>query len=275
MSRKERVIAGLLLVVAVGGGALIPRLLATSATPLGIALGRGPTPGVVQAPTIPKAIQHTAGRTTSPPPAAVAAPITPVAPIVVRPTPAAGVRRPQPPSATPTTPPAATVPPSPAPSLPPTQPPAAADRQPPSSVTPPGQAKTPPGQAKKLRKFGETPPGHVKTPPGHTKMPPAPGPPSPAETGAKAGWRNAARDLPGSWHGRSVSQAPSYPVGAHHRSVGHLASPAARPAPATRASSPQARSQDRGRRGQGSERPSPPPVTHGHGHNGNGNSRSD
>ena len=59
MSRKERVIAGLLLVVAVAGGALIPRLLASPATPFGIALGPGPGPSVVQAPAAsPKQPHH-------------------------------------------------------------------------------------------------------------------------------------------------------------------------------------------------------------------------
>ena len=44
MSWKERLVAALLLAIAVGGGALIPRLLASPATPLGIALGAGPRP---------------------------------------------------------------------------------------------------------------------------------------------------------------------------------------------------------------------------------------
>jgi hypothetical protein len=60
MSRKERMIAGLLLAVAVAGGALIPRLLASSAIPLGIALGPGPVHSVVQAPTITEARHHAA-----------------------------------------------------------------------------------------------------------------------------------------------------------------------------------------------------------------------
>ena len=54
MSHKERLIAGLLLAIAVAGGAVIPRLLAAPATSLGIALGPGPSRSVVRAPAIPK-----------------------------------------------------------------------------------------------------------------------------------------------------------------------------------------------------------------------------
>ena len=54
MSRKERLVAALLLAVAVAGGALIPRLLASPPTSLGIALGPGPSRSVVQAPAIPQ-----------------------------------------------------------------------------------------------------------------------------------------------------------------------------------------------------------------------------
>ena len=62
MSRKERVIAALLLAVAVIGGALIPRLLASPSAPLGIALGPGPGRSVVQAPALPKAPHHSSAR---------------------------------------------------------------------------------------------------------------------------------------------------------------------------------------------------------------------
>src|SRR5436305_8246922 len=54
MKRMERVIAALLLAIAVAGGALIPRLLAGPARPLGIPLGLPPNRIVVQAPVIPK-----------------------------------------------------------------------------------------------------------------------------------------------------------------------------------------------------------------------------
>src|SRR5206468_1855081 len=54
MSRKERLVAALLLAIAVAGGALIPRLLASAPNSLGIALGPGPSRSVVQAPAIPR-----------------------------------------------------------------------------------------------------------------------------------------------------------------------------------------------------------------------------
>jgi len=258
MSRKERVIAGLLLVVAIGGGALIPRLLATPAAPLGTALGRGPSPSVVQAPTIPKAGHHNSQRTTSLQSGAVATPVVSVTPVAVQPQPAVSAGRAKQTPVSSPAPPVASVNPSP----PPAQP-GAASRQPPASVTAAGPAKTPPGQAKKL-------PGLEATPPGQAKLQPTPGPPSPAKHGAKAGWSNARPDLPGSGHGRPVSQAPSHPVGSHNRGVGHLAPPPSRPAPATRKGRSQARPEDRGGGGQGGEGSSPAPVAPGHGHDGNG-----
>lgn len=273
MSRKERVIAALLLVVAIGGGGLIPRLLATPAAPLGVALGSGPSPSVVQAPTIPRAGHHTSQSTASPPSAAVATPVVPVTPAAAQPAHTAGAGRPKPtPVSSTPPPPTATVPLNP--SLPSTQP-AAAVRQ--------SASVLPPGQAKKLSGREMTPPGHTKTPPGqakkstgHAKLPPAPGPPSPAKAAAKAGRRSAPHDLPGSGHGRQVPQVPSHPVGNHHRGVGHLAPPSSRPAPAARQSRPQARPQDRGRRGKGGEGPSPSaPVAPGSGHNGNSSQGSD
>jgi hypothetical protein len=288
MSRKERVIAGLLLVVAVVGGALIPRLLAAPATPLGIALGPGPSPSVVQAPTIPKTEHNTSGPTASLSSGAVASSAVPVTPVVVQPTQAtnsAGTK--QTPSSS-AQPPAVTVPLSPAPPV--TQSPAAANHQPVVSITSSGQAKTPPGQAKKLSGLRMTPPGlaktpsgqakklsgPAKTPPGQAKKLNAPGPPAPAKPAAKAGWRNTRPDLPGSGHGRKAPQAPPHPVGSHHRSVGHLAPPASRPAPATRESRPQARPENRGRSGKGSHGTPPPapPVAPGHGNHGNGKGRS-
>ena len=71
MSGKERLVAALLLAIAVAGGALIPRLLASPPTSLGIALGPGPSRTVVQAPAIPRE-RH---RTVSPPSRVAAAPI--------------------------------------------------------------------------------------------------------------------------------------------------------------------------------------------------------
>src|SRR5262252_8938983 len=93
MSRRERVIAALLLAVAVVGGAVMPRLLASPATALGIALGPSPRPSVVQAPTIPQAPRHAnSGQPTSsvtPRPVVSSAPAVPV---VVRPKPAAAAQ---------------------------------------------------------------------------------------------------------------------------------------------------------------------------------------
>ena len=66
MSRKERAIAALLLAVAVIGGALIPRLLASPSAPLGIALGPGPGRSVVQAPALPKPAPRTGSRAAPP-----------------------------------------------------------------------------------------------------------------------------------------------------------------------------------------------------------------
>jgi hypothetical protein len=275
MSRKERVIAGLLLVVAVGGSALIPRLLATPAAPLGIALGPGPRASVVQAPAAPQVADHTSQHTTSVSREAAVTPIAAVTPVAAKPAESTSIGRPKQASGSPTAPPTATLPSNPPP--PPTQP-AADVRQPPVSVTPPAQAKTPPGQAKKLRGLTMTPPGQAKklsgstrTPPGQAKKPHAPGPP-PAKRDNEAGRRSAHRDLPGSGHGQTHAQAPPHTVGAHHRGVGHLAPPPSRPAPATRKGGPEARAEDRGRGGKGGEGPSQAqaPVAHGHGHDENG-----
>jgi hypothetical protein len=264
MSRKERLIAGVLLVVAVGGGALIPRLLATPAAPLGVALGQGPGPSVVQAPTIPQTGHHTSQRTTSLPRVTAGTPAVAVTPIALQPqTTSAG--RPKRASVSPPAPPAVTVPLNPSP--PPTQP-AAAVRQPPAAIASSGEAKTPPGQAKKLS-------GLARTPPGQAKKLHAPGPPSPAKHSTGAGRRNAHSDLPGSGHGRPDAQTPSHPVGPHHRGVGHLAPPPSRPASPARTGRPQARAEDRGRRGKGGDGTSSAPVAPGNGQNGHGKGRGD
>src|SRR5689334_11579594 len=94
MSRKERVVAGLLLVVAVVGGALMPRLLASPATAPGIALGPSPGPGIVHAPTIPTAPHHSTPTHTLSPVTAVAS-NAPVTPVVVQPKPAASTAFPK------------------------------------------------------------------------------------------------------------------------------------------------------------------------------------
>src|SRR5262245_55386602 len=94
MSRKELLIAGLLLAVAVVGGAVIPRLLASPAAPLGIALGPGPGRSVVQATTISTAHHHAAsGHTDSVLSRASATPVTQVVQAAVRPSSTANVAR--------------------------------------------------------------------------------------------------------------------------------------------------------------------------------------
>src|SRR3954471_22477097 len=155
MSRKERLVAALLLAIAVAGGALIPRLLASPPTSLGIALGPGPGRSVVQAPAIPRERHRAAPRhTISPPSRVVAAPIAPVVPITVHPKPSGGLAQPQhapaPAPATPTT----TTQPSPTPVTPAPSP---------AAASPAGVVEGPPGQEK------ATPPGHENTPPGHEK----------------------------------------------------------------------------------------------------------
>src|SRR5215831_11256400 len=109
MRGMERVIAALLLAVAVAGGALIPRLLSVPARPLGVPLGPGPSRVVVQAPpAITKAPRHATRPHGSPlpaksPPVASSASVAPVA---TQPAPSAGPaskpsqqhRKPPPPS---------------------------------------------------------------------------------------------------------------------------------------------------------------------------------
>jgi len=283
MSRKERVIAGLLLVVAVLGGAVLPRLLASPATTLGIALGPSPGPSIVQAPTIHTTPRHvTARHTLSPVPAGIAVSSAPVTPVVVQPKPAASTATPKHVPAPSPAPPATATPPSPAPlpAPPPAQLPAATAHQGSTSNTPPGHAKTPPGLAKKPSPRNETPPVHATTPPGHAKTPPAnakplraPGPPPSAKPETAPGRSNGAHDLRGSGHGRPV-KTPPHAVGSHHRGVGHLAPPPAGSAQAAPGGGPQARPKARGPRSKSGVEP-PPQVANGHGQNGNGKGRGD
>jgi hypothetical protein len=250
MSGKERVTAALLLVVAVAGGALIPRLLASPPTSVGIALAPGPSPSVVQAPAIAR-VQHAARpqRTFSPSSQVVArpasTPVNSVAPVVVRPEPATSVALPKTafrPTAKPSTTPLRPQP------LAETPAPLAAGPPTPVAPVPAGLRKTPPGH-------GGTPPGQARTPPGQAHVPP--------------GHAKHGPDLPGSWGGEERSQqAPPYPVGPHHRGVGHLAPPPARPAPPAPPAGPQARPEARCPHDKGGHEPSPQ-VTHGrdrHGH---------
>ena len=246
MSRKELLIAGLLLAVAIVGGASIPRLLASPAAPIGIALGPGPGHSVVQAPPISGAHHRSVSSHSSSRPSRVsAAAVTPVIHAALQPSSSARVTHPT------KTKPVTTAPP---PATPPTQPPAAAGRNPtlPPAVTPPGQAKTPPG--------------HEKSPPGHL----------PRASRARPTVTRGPKDLPGSAHGRPVPQAPPHAVGHHDRGVGHLPSAPARPASATHNSRPKARPETRGPRGQGSHGSSAAPqVAQGHGQNENGKGSGD
>ena len=263
MSGKERLIAGLLLGIAVAGAALIPRLLATPATHQGIALGPGPSQSVVRAPAIPthpRPVVHQPA-ISSLRQAALTGPVTPAG---TRPTSSSSASRAQQtPGPTPASP--ETAPPTPSPAPAPPSPPAAAPRAAgkPAHALPPGRAETAPGHEK-------TPPGLEKTPPGQAKRLALPG------------QRSENRGNLGSGHGRQAAQAPSHPVGYHHRRVGHLAPPAARAAPPTHERRPEARPEARGPRGKGSHGPPPPQVAHGngadgdgaHGHGAHGNGRS-
>ena len=275
MSRKELLIAGLLLVVAVVGGAVIPRLLASPVTSLGIVLGPGPGSSVVQAPTITKQPRMARQHASSPLSRASA---VSAAPAAVHPTRSSGVARPKHATVRPPASPVTTAPP-PTPS--PAQPPTAAKRNPPTLATPPGQAKTPPGQAKTSPGHEKTPPGQAKTPPGQEKTPPGhaktpPGHGPRALRGRHAGPTVTPERpyLPGSGHGRSVPQTPPHAVGSHHRRVGHLAPSSARPASPAPRGRPKARPEAREPRGKGSHGPPPPsPVTPDQGQKGNGNGK--
>lgn len=233
MSQKERAVAALLLAIAVVGGALIPRLLASSPTPAGVALGPGPAPSrsVVRAPAIPGPAQRVGARSIAPR-AALVAPVVSV--------PAAP---PEGPSATsPTRQSRSASPPPPSQPSPPSSP-APTPQSAPAAMTPPPTTSTRPGHG-----YGDT--NHT-----HTGPPGRPRPPA-----ARSGRDSHGRDLEGSGHGRPVPQAPSQSLGSHHRRVGHLAPPARRPAPADHAARPKARPQARGPRGKGSHGAPPPPV---------------
>ena len=201
MSGKERAIAAFLLAIAVGGGALIPRLLSAAPKPLGIALGRGPRPSVVEAPAIPKAPRHVApAGTRVAPPASEPSPQS-IARVTVNPTPKPSPAPPPHTSPPPLAPPTTSPPPPPPPPPPTTVP------ETPRALSKPS---TRPGNG-----YGDK--NHVHTgPPGH----------APAAAGQGS-------DLRGSGHGKGHAQVSSHPVGSHDRGVGHLAttSPAATPRP--------------------------------------------
>ena len=273
MSVKERVIAGLLLAVAVAGGALIPRLLTSPATPLGIAFGPGPGPSVVQAPRITEARDRAASRRATPPPSRTAtAPTASPTPAAARPTPAPAAstanpkHAPTPPPTPTTTTPTPTPPPTTTTTPAPTQAPAVS----PPSPHPPPQ----PGGATAPTPTGQQTSGHWQRHRGHAGWrPPVHWPPSPrghlGGPNVPQRRRNPGHDLPGSGHGTQPPQAPSFPVGHHHRGVGHLAPPPTGATPAARHTRPQARTRLASRCGQGRHGP-PPQVAQGHGHHGRG-----
>lgn len=280
MSRKERVLAALLLAVAVAGGALIPRLLASPLNPLGIALGPGPGRSVVQAPAIPTPPHHTTPshrtssnpRTTSPVTAVTGQPTTRAVTAPPTHAPVPPVTTPNPtPSPTPAPAPA----PAPEPTPAPTPPPIVTGPQAPAAVkhgTPPGHGATPPGHGGTPPGHGGgPPPGHGGTPPGHGGTPPGHGGTPPGqlkvEAGAKAqatlerGRRKGAHDLEGSGHGRPAPQASSHAVGPRHRGVGHLARSAEATAQAAHEARQKARPQARGPGSEGSHGSPPAAAT--------------
>jgi hypothetical protein len=242
MSGKERAIAAFLLAIAVGGGALIPRLLSSAPRPLGIALGPGPGRSVVQAPAIPKPPRHVAPTPPLVAPPAEPAP-QPIARVSVKPAakPAAQKHGSAPPPAPPTAGSPSSPPPPPAPPPPPPPPPTTSP--PPQALSP---ASTRPGHG-----YGDK--NHVHTgPPGHA---------------ARAAGRGS--HLRGSGHGKGHAEVSSHTVGSHHRRVGHLAATPSRAAPAPHAAGPKARSDAGDQGGQES-----PPQTVGQSPsqgNGNGN----
>ena len=210
MSGKERAIAAFLLAIAVGGGALIPRLLSSAPRPLGIALGPGPGRSVVQAPAIAKAPPHVAPAPTYAAPPAEPAPQS-IARVTVKPAPKRSAVPPRHASTPPPAPPT-TSSPSPAPTAPT---PTTTVSQSPQALSP---ASTRPGNGNGDR-------NHVHTgPPGHA---------------AEAAGQGS--DLRGSGHGKGHAQASSHTVGSHDRGVGHLATAPAGAAPASHAAGPKAR----------------------------------
>ena len=261
MSGKERVIAALLLAVAVAGGALIPRLLASPSAPLGIALGPESGRSVVQAPAIPKPSRHNSSR--SNPSSRTAVRLSPVAQSVpasvghhgsgpsVKPP-----ANPSPPPSPPSTPPPSSPPPSsPPPSTPPPSPP------PPTTTPSPPPALMPPTATRPGHGYGDK--NHTHTgPPGHA---------DPPAHATKPVRRSHGADLPGSGHGRKAPQAAPHAVGHHHRRVGRVAPAASGAAAHAHEARPKTRPKARGPRGKGRRGAHPPQqVTHGHGSHGHG-----
>lgn len=269
MSGKERALAAVLLAIAIAGGALLPRMLAAPTSPLGIAFGPEPGPGlgVVRAPALPRASHDQAAPSAAPPPVGRTAPRPSASPVTHAGSPTHAPAPPARPGPEPPTPaPGPSPPPVPPPVLPAPQPPATGPR-----TAPAGHGGSPVGH-------GGTPPGHGGTPPGQARMPPGqlkrlaagarPGPPG--RSGVRPGRRTEAYDLEGSGRGRSVQQAPPHAVGARHRGVGHLApSPQAAAAAAHRPGQ-KARPQARGAGGEDGHGPPQTAVAHGPGRQGDG-----
>jgi hypothetical protein len=259
MSGKERIVAALLLAVAVAGAALVPRLLSAPAGPPGVALGAGPGPArsVVQAPALPQPPHPARSRSIVP----QAAQVAPIVPVGYRP--AA-----QPSAASQPAPVHRASPPPPSPPAPSPSPPS------PSPPTPlPGPASQPaslPGPASLPAPStpASTRPGHGYGDKNHVHTGP-PGQPVPGSAGTEPPRRSHCHDLEGSGHGPQLPQAPPDGVGAHPHGVGHLPAPAAAAAPAANEAGSHARPEARGPCHQG--RPAEPlthAAGHGYGHRG-------
>jgi hypothetical protein len=244
MSQKERAIAALLLAIAVVGVALIPRLLSAPATSLGVAIGPEPGRSVVVAPAIPRTPHRAARREVHSPavaPVAQAVPVTLVPPSKPSAAHTKHAAIPPAPQTTTTTP----TPPSPPP---------ASFQPPPAQPSPLTPTSTRPGNG-----YGDK--NHVHTgPPGHARpaqqAPPAT-PAQPTPPRVASGQRSRGHDVPGSKHGRPVSQVPPHPVGHSDRHVGRVAKAPARPAPPAPEASPKARPKAGRASGEGSQPASP------------------
>jgi hypothetical protein len=262
MSGTERMVAALLLAVAVTGGALIPRLLSAPAGPVGVGLAVGPGVAggsVVQAPAIPNASHRTVTRSTPRPQGA--SPASLLQPIATNPPAGGGATPPSEPAHHPSAPPPSSPPPPspPPPSPPPSSPPPPSTPPPsppptsPPPTSPPPAAQTPP--TRPGHGYGDK--NHVHTgPPGHQGHP---------SSQVKPARRSHGADLEGSGHGRKAPQAPSHAVGHHHRPVGHMAAPASGSTAHGHESRPKTRPEARGPRGKGGHGSAPPPVAPGHG----------
>jgi hypothetical protein len=229
MSRRERLVAGFLLAIAVVGVALIPCLLSAPVTSLGVAIDPGPGRTVVLAPTISTAPRRAAHPQIALPEEVSAAPVAPAVAVTVKPAAKPSVVHAEPTPPPPSTPAAfqRPSPPSPRPADPT---PLAAGRGPGGALAlPPKPAHGPlPGQ-------DHSPPPGVKRDPG--------------EHG---------HDLRGSGHARPVPQVPPHAVGSRHRHVGRMAKAPSRPAPAAPEAGPKARSKAGRPSGKGG--PAPPLI---------------